>query len=82
MKDYHTEKQSAPLPCGGAGGGASFFPESELIINPDGSIFHLHLRPEQLADKVILVGDPGVWPLWPRTSTGWNAKWRAASSRP
>lgn len=32
---------------------------SELIINPDGSIFHLHVRPEQLADKVILVGDPG-----------------------
>lgn len=37
----------------------TFFPESELIINADGSIFHLHLRPEQLADKVILVGDPG-----------------------
>ncbi len=36
-----------------------FFPESELIINPDGTIFHLHLKPEQLADKVILVGDPG-----------------------
>ncbi len=36
-----------------------YFAESELIINPDGSVFHLHLRPEQLADKVILVGDPG-----------------------
>ena len=36
-----------------------YFPESELIINPDGSAFHLHLKPEQLADKVILVGDPG-----------------------
>ena len=35
------------------------FPPSELIINEDGSIFHLHLKPEQLADKVILVGDPG-----------------------
>ena len=35
------------------------FPESELIINADGSCFHLHLKPEQLADKVILVGDPG-----------------------
>ena len=35
------------------------FAESELIINGDGSIFHLHLKPEQLADKVILVGDPG-----------------------
>lgn len=35
------------------------FPPSELIINEDGSIFHLHVRPEQLADKVILVGDPG-----------------------
>lgn len=37
----------------------TYFAESELIINGDGSIFHLHLRPEQLADKVILVGDPG-----------------------
>ena len=34
------------------------FPESELIINNDGSCFHLHLKPEQLADHVILVGDP------------------------
>ncbi|MCQ2115052.1 MAG: nucleoside phosphorylase [Bacteroidales bacterium] len=33
--------------------------ESELIINSDGSVFHLHMRPEQLADNVILVGDPG-----------------------
>ena len=33
-------------------------PASELIINSDGSIFHLHLKPEQLADTVILVGDP------------------------
>lgn len=32
---------------------------SELIINADGSIFHLHLKPEQLADHIILVGDPG-----------------------
>ncbi len=32
---------------------------SELIINPDGSVFHLHLRPEQLTDRIILVGDPG-----------------------
>ena len=34
-------------------------PESELIINGDGSVFHIHLRPEELADNVILVGDPG-----------------------
>ncbi len=34
------------------------FAPSELIINEDGSCFHLHLRPEQLADRVILVGDP------------------------
>lgn len=34
-------------------------PESELIINDDGSVFHIHLKPEELADKVILVGDPG-----------------------
>lgn len=32
---------------------------SELIINPDGSIFHLHLKPEHVADTVLLVGDPG-----------------------
>lgn len=32
---------------------------SELIINEDGTVFHLHLRPDQLADRVILVGDPG-----------------------
>ena len=36
-----------------------YFAESELIINPDGSIYHLHVKPEQLADKIILVGDPG-----------------------
>lgn len=36
-----------------------YFAESELIFNPDGSIFHLHVKPEQLADKIILVGDPG-----------------------
>ena len=34
-------------------------PASELIINPDGSVFHLHLKPEQLTDRIILVGDPG-----------------------
>jgi uridine phosphorylase len=37
----------------------SRIPESELIINPDGSIFHLHIKPEELAERVILVGDPG-----------------------
>lgn len=37
----------------------TYFSPSELIINEDGSIFHLHVRPEWLADKVILVGDPG-----------------------
>jgi uridine phosphorylase len=31
---------------------------SELVINSDGSVFHLHIRPEQLADNVMLVGDP------------------------
>lgn len=34
-------------------------PESELIINSDGSAFHIHIKPEQLADRVIVVGDPG-----------------------
>ena len=37
----------------------SQIPSSELIINSDGSIFHLHIKPEELADTVILVGDPG-----------------------
>ena len=35
-----------------------YFAPSELIINEDGSCFHLHVKPEQLADRVILVGDP------------------------
>lgn len=39
-----------------------YFAPSELIINDDGSVFHLHVKPEQLADKVILVGDPGRVP--------------------
>lgn len=34
------------------------FPESEVIINADGSCFHLHLCPEQLADRIVLVSDP------------------------
>ena len=34
-------------------------PASELIINDDGSIFHLHLKPEQIYDNIIFVGDPG-----------------------
>lgn len=33
--------------------------ESELIINDDGSVFHIHMKPEELADIVVLVGDPG-----------------------
>ncbi len=33
--------------------------KSELIINPDGSIFHLHLLPGDIAEKIIIVGDPG-----------------------
>lgn len=38
---------------------STYYAPSELIINDDGSVFHLHLKPEQLAQKVILVGDPG-----------------------
>ena len=34
-------------------------PPSELIINEDGSVFHIHLKPEQLRDNIIFVGDPG-----------------------
>ncbi|WP_129594817.1 nucleoside phosphorylase [Seramator thermalis] len=33
-------------------------PESEFIINPNGSAFHLHIKPEQLADKIVMMGDP------------------------
>lgn len=32
---------------------------SELILNPDGSVYHLNLLPQDIADKIILVGDPG-----------------------
>ena len=32
--------------------------ESELILNNDGTIFHLHLKPDQISDTIILVGDP------------------------
>ena len=39
-----------------------YFEPSELIINDDNSVFHLHMKPEELADKVILVGDPGRVP--------------------
>lgn len=38
---------------------AEFIPDSELILNEDGSVFHLHLHPDDVADNVILVGDPG-----------------------
>lgn len=37
----------------------SVIPSSELIINPDGSVFHLHMKPRDLAERIILVGDPG-----------------------
>jgi uridine phosphorylase len=40
-----------------------YFAPSELLINDDGSVFHLHLKPEWLADKIILVGDPGRVPM-------------------
>ena len=36
-----------------------YIPDSELIINSDGSAFHIHLRPEQLCDNIIICGDPG-----------------------
>ena len=39
------------------------FKDSELILNADGSIYHLKLRPEHLADTVIVVGDQGRVPL-------------------
>lgn len=39
------------------------FAPSELIINPDGSIYHLNVRPDQLAHNIILVGDPDRVPM-------------------
>jgi uridine phosphorylase len=33
--------------------------KTELITNPDGSIFHLNLKPEDISDKIVIVGDPG-----------------------
>jgi len=36
----------------------TYFSSTDLIINPDGSTYHLHIRPEQLPHKIILVGDP------------------------
>ena len=39
-----------------------YFPESELLIEPNGAIYHLGVKPQQLADKVILVGDPNRVP--------------------
>ncbi len=35
------------------------FEPSELILDPEGNIYHLHLKPEDVADRIILVGDPG-----------------------
>ena len=37
----------------------NIIPESELVLNDDGSVYHLHLKGEHVADTVILVGDPG-----------------------
>ncbi len=37
--------------------------ETDLILNPDGSVYHLHLIPEHLADQIIVVGDPDRVPM-------------------
>lgn len=52
---------------------------SELVINADGSVFHLHVKPEQLADRVILVGDPARVSLVASFFDTKNAKCRAGS---
>ena len=31
---------------------------SELVLNQDGSVYHLNLKPEDIAEKILLVGDP------------------------
>jgi len=59
-----------------------FFAESELIINADGSVFHLHVKPENLADKIILVGDPGRVTLSLHILTARIVMLRAASFTP
>ena len=61
-----------------------YFAPSELIINEDGSVFHLHLKPEQLADKVILVGDPGRVATVAShfDSKAKNVRWKAGNSEP
>lgn len=55
---------------------------SELIINPDGSVFHLHLLPEQLTDRIILVGDPARVNMVAEFLTRAHLRCRAASSIP
>ena len=60
------------------------FPDSELVINSDGSAFHLHLRPEQIADRIILVGDPSrvdmiAGMLDPIEFVGQNREFRACT---
>lgn len=55
-------------------------PASELILNSDGSVFHLHLLPEQLADKVILSETPPVSIPLHRTSMSASAMYAIGSS--
>ena len=52
---------------------------SELIINADGSVFHLHVKPEQLADRVILVGDPLGYRWLPPSSIQRSVRYPAVS---
>jgi uridine phosphorylase len=41
----------------------TYFSETDLIINPDGSSYHLHIRPDQMPQRIIMVGDPDRVPL-------------------
>jgi len=41
----------------------TYFSATDLILNPDGSTYHLHIRPEQLPYKIIMVGDPDRVPF-------------------
>lgn len=38
---------------------SDFYSETDLILNPDGGVYHLSLRPKDISDKIIVVGDPG-----------------------
>lgn len=49
-------------------------PDSQLVLNADGSVYHLKLQPHQIADTIILVGDPNRVKKFQPFSIMWNLK--------